>query len=183
MSSSLDEIFADRRARIEARLTEERKSLELADLEASQARQFDRERHEQKLKHDDELHHAQLAFERQKTELRRQLAEAEAQIAQEVAAEQAQAQHALQLQTGGRATWEQIEREQAARIASQVDANAINRLTEAITKLVDLQNAPRIILRDNQGRPCGVKIDAPVRSEQEAGRQLLYDGGVEITLK
>jgi hypothetical protein len=143
---------------------------------------YNPDRTAQHLRHEAELHQTRMQFSREKAAVRLQHAreKAAAQIGLEseladIEAEadaEAEAVHgdvAIPMSTGGAATFDLLERERAAPAPPPAaDPEAINQLTRAITELVRLQLAPRTIVRDSEGRPCGVRIEQPGESIPES---------------
>lgn len=169
--SNLDEIFEDRRARIEAELQRERRSMELADTGARQQMDFEKEQLALRLKIDNEKHQKRLEQRREKHELLRQLELEELEVIKHEAQQAVEAEHALRLQTGGRATFEALERQQLAAALPPADNAAINALTDAVSHLIALQSAPRVVQRNSSGRVVAVTLgEAPKPGTLGGGR-------------
>lgn len=160
MTGYLDDLVQQQRDRFERELEAKRSAMELADVELRQQVEFQHEKQVQELNHDNAKQMMRMEHQRRKAEIRGQLEaellgiQEEAQQAERVAAEQ---EYALRLQTGGRATFEALERQQQA-AAAPVNSRALEELTRAVTRLCEMQSAPRVVQRDGTGRVVAVTI-------------------------
>ena len=165
----LEDLLPIRRAQVERGLEAEREAMELADIETRQRLDHERERLALQLKCDDEKHKARMQRRQEKAELMRELEAAELEVLQ-AQEESAAEYHAIQMNQGGRATLDLLEREQRF-AAAPPDNTAINALTDAVTRLIEMQSAPRTVVRDSSGRIMSVQIgSAPLPGTLSGGR-------------